>query len=71
MGKFVTVSAFLLVMSGCASNGGGYVVGNSAIPQGSAQKMAEGQCPCGKKAKEGKSCDQKDHASCENCGCKH
>lgn len=65
MKNLILVGSLTFVFAGCAaSNGGGYVVGNSAIPANTAQKMAkEETCACGHKHEAGK-----DHKSCAKCG---
>jgi hypothetical protein len=69
--------SMVFVFAGCAaSNGGGHVVGNSAISEEQAQKMAKAEtCACGHKHEAGvdhKACkcgDKKGKASaCGKCG---
>jgi|GEM_PF-4648995 len=59
--NLLLAGSMAFVFAGCAaSNGGGYVVGNSAIPANTAQKMAkEETCACGMKHEAGK-----DHKAC-------
>lgn len=71
MKNFLLAGSFAFMLAGCAaSNGGGYVVGNSAIPQGKAQNMAKNSCSCGHDHSDGKACacgDQKG-GECGSCG---
>jgi hypothetical protein len=78
MKNLFLIGSVAFLFAGCAaSNGGGYVVGNSAIPPGKAQKMVknDGSCSCGPKQEavvESKSCacgDKKGKDSaCTKCG---
>jgi hypothetical protein len=65
MKNFMMAGSLAFMFAGCAaSNGGGYVVGNSAIPANTAQKMAKDEtCACGMKHDAGK-----DAKSCGKCG---
>ncbi len=65
MKNFLLLGTITFVFAGCAaSNGGGHVVGNSAIPANTAKKLAQGDtCACGKKHEAGA-----EHKSCSQCG---
>ncbi len=65
MKNLLMIGAVSFVFTGCASNGGGHVVGNSAIPANTAKKMAmnDKTCACGHKHEAGA-----EHATCSECG---
>ena len=71
MKNLVIAGSLAFVLAGCAaSNGGGYVVGNSAISQGKAQKMAKAGCACGHEHKAGEACacGNEKGGECGQCG---
>jgi hypothetical protein len=71
MKNILMAGSLAFVFAGCAaSNGGGYVVGNSAIPQGKAAKMGKSSCGCEEKSSDGKACacGSKKSGGCTSCG---
>ena len=73
MKNLLFVGTVAFVFTGCAaSNGGGHVVGNSAIPPATAQKMAKAEtCACGHVADEHEWSGQPKDCAVEGCGCIH
>lgn len=64
MKNILLAGSLVFVFTGCAaSNGGGHVVGNSAIPASKAKKLAQAEHTCEKCGKDHKDC------ACKECGC--